>query len=124
MNTKLTVVAVAIVTSASLWASDLITWRPMSAQYTIFSGDELSPREEPTAKDRKLTIAITGKPAKEIFDSIGPDAPTSCGQNQGNRDRNKEGIQCTFNPNKSETAYRCWIGLDLKTGQSISTISC
>lgn len=105
-------------------ASDLPAWRDMPARYTIYSGNELSTREEPTAKDRKLTIAITGKPAKEIFDSLGPDAPTSCSQNQGNRDRNKEGIQCTFNPNKSETAYRCWIGLDLKTGQSISTISC
>lgn len=124
MNKTFCALAAAATACASLWASDLPTWRDMSARYTIFSGDELSSREEPTAKERKLTIAISGKPAKEIFDSIGPDAPMSCAQNQGNRDRNKQGIQCTFTPGKSDTAYRCWIGLDLRTGQSISTVSC
>ncbi|MDC8759382.1 hypothetical protein [Janthinobacterium fluminis] len=98
-------------------------WKPLHATYTIYAG-ELSEREAPTAAMRTMTIAVEGLAAKEIFDSIGPDSHPSCSQEKGDRDRDKEGVQCTFNAKAGEKGYRCWIGINLLTGASIPTVSC
>jgi hypothetical protein len=78
----------------------------------------------PTVTDRKLAIAIEGQPAKEIFDSIGPDRRPTCSQDKGDRDRRKGGVQCTYSPEGNGKDYRCWIGINLRTGESIPTVSC
>ncbi|MGK5022758.1 hypothetical protein [Janthinobacterium sp. LB2P10] len=99
-------------------------WKPLRASFTIFAGQQLAEREAPTAKDRKLAIAIEGQPAREIFDSIGPDRHPTCSQEKGDRDRRKGGVQCTFSPKGDGNGYRCWIGVNLRTGGSIATVSC
>ncbi len=99
-------------------------WRPLHAEYTIFSGQQLAGRGAPTATDRKLTIAVEGKPAKEIFDSIGPDLHQTCSQEKGDRDRHRGGVQCAYSPEKNGNGYRCWIGVNLLTGAGIPTVSC
>ena len=99
-------------------------WKPLHADYTIFSGQQLAGREAPTATDRKLAIAIEGIPAKEIFDSIGPDLHQTCSQEKGDRDRRRGGVQCTYSPEENGNGYRCWIGVNLRTGASIPTVSC
>jgi hypothetical protein len=99
-------------------------WEQLQAKYTIFSGQQLAGREAPTLTDRKLAIAIEGQPAKEIFDSIGPDRHPTCSQDKGDRDRRKGGVQCTYSPEGNGKDYRCWIGVNLRTGESIPTVSC
>lgn len=99
-------------------------WRDLNVQYTIFSGYTLSDRDAPTATDRKLAILVDGPAAKEIFDSIGPDLPSSCSQKKGDRDRQKQGVQCNYTARRAAKGYECWIGLDLRTGKSIPTASC
>lgn len=105
-------------------AASLESWRPLKASYTIFSGPILSDREAPTPTDRKLSIRIEGQPAKEIFDSIGPDMRLTCSPEKGDRERAKQGVQCTYTAEGKNKGYDCWIGIDLRTGKSIGTVSC
>lgn len=105
---------------AAQWSG---AWKPLKATYTIYSG-ELATREAPTTKDRTMAIAIEGAAAKEIFESIPPDILPTCSQEKGERERRKRGVDCIFTPDGHGKSYRCWIGIDLKTGESIPTVSC
>ncbi len=118
------VVGSAALLSLAYGAESSGAWKPLQAKFTIFSGQQLAGREAPTATERKLAIAIEGQPAKEIFDSIGPDRRLTCSQDKGDRDRIKGGVQCTYSPEGNGKDYRCWIGVNLRTGESIPTVSC
>lgn len=98
------------------------TWefRPLKATYSIYSGD-LGERVAPTKNERKLAIAIEGDAAKEIFDSIYPDAKVTCSDQPGERLRSKGKVACIYQPH---TGYRCSLGVNLRTGESISGASC
>ncbi len=102
-------------------------WKPLQgAIYKVHSGI-VSDRTPATASDRKLTVIVDGRSAKDIFDSIGPDLSETCTGEQGDRMREKQGIHCSYTAQDKETKdgpYRCWIGLDLRTGDSIGTVSC
>jgi hypothetical protein len=102
-------------------------WKPLQgAIYKVHSGI-VSDRTPPTASDRKLTVLVDGKMAKDIFDAIGPDLADTCTGEQGDRMRDKKGIHCSYtaqDKGTKEGPYRCWIGLDLGTGDSIGTVSC
>ena len=98
-------------------------WKPLKASYTIYSG-ALAEREAPTVKERMMTIAIDGAPAKEVFDSIAPDSHPTCSQEKGERERRKKGVTCTYRSEGTSKRYRCWIGLNLRTGDSTPTVSC
>ena len=58
--------------------------KPMKANYTIYSG-EMGDERAPTKTDRKLSIQISGQAAKDIFDSIYPDAKVTCSDEKGAR---------------------------------------
>lgn len=109
-------------------ADPLGTWQPLQeGRYKIFSGETVAYGEAPTAKDRKLSIVVKGQAAKEIFDSIGPDARDMCSSEKGARERNRGGVQCMYTANDANAlsnGYRCWIGVDLITGQGTPTVSC
>jgi hypothetical protein len=84
-------------------------------------------RTPPSANERRLTILVDGKTAKEIFDSIGPDYPETCSDAKGDRHRRKKGVVCDYTAQDEKTKdgpYRCWIGVNLRTGDTVSTISC
>lgn len=105
---------------AGAWSGE---WKPFRATYTIYSGDLLE-REAPTATDRMMTIAFEGQAAKELFESLGPDSNPACSQEKGYRERNKKGLSCTYTSVGAGHGYHCWIGLNLRTGESIPTVSC
>lgn len=113
---------------AATWSSDPYgLWKPLQgAIYKVHSGI-VSDRTAPTATNRKLTILVDGKTAKDIFDGIGPDIPETCSGEKGDRMRDKKGIHCSYTAQDKGTKdgpYRCWIGLDLNTGDSVGTVSC
>lgn len=99
-------------------------YKPMQATYSIYSGEMGDERGAPTATDRKLAIAIEGRSAKDIFDSIGPDFHPSCSQEKGDRDRRKGEVLCSYTAKDGVKGYRCWIGIDLRTGKNIPGASC
>jgi hypothetical protein len=95
--------------------------KPLSAEYTIYAGS-LGDEQAPTKDDRKLAIEVTGKAAKEIFDSLYPDVQgVSCSDEKGERLRRKGRVWCAYSPNGG---YRCFLGFNLRTGESISGGSC
>jgi hypothetical protein len=99
------------------------TWeyKPLTATYSIYSG-EPGEREAPTQNERKLAIAIKGAAAKEIFDSLYPDAKdVTCTTEKGERLRKKGEVWCSFRPSNG---YKCFLGFNLRTGESISGASC
>lgn len=114
--------------SLAIAAGPLGTWQPLQgATYKIFAGDSVAYAEAPTAKDRKISVLVRGQAAKEIFDSIGPDESEACSTTKGDRERNKEAVQCMYTAKAASDptkGYRCWIGVDLVTGRGIPTVSC
>lgn len=102
-------------------------WRPLQgAIYKLHSGI-VADGTPPTANERRLTILVDGKIAKEIFDSIGPDYHETCSDAKGDRHRRKKGVVCDYtaqDEKDKDGPYRCWIGVNLRTGDTVSTISC
>lgn len=127
-KSAMTVLAACGFVSLAFAADTLGAWQPLQqGRYKIFSGETVAYAEVPTAKDRKLSIVVKGHAAKEIFDSIGPDAREMCSSAKGDRERNRGGVQCMYtamDANAPGKGYRCWIGVDLITGQGVPTVSC
>jgi hypothetical protein len=94
--------------------------KPLKAEYTIYSGG-LGDEQAPTKDERKLSIEISGQGAKAIFDSLYPDAKVSCSGEPGERLRRKGHVWCSFSP---ANGYRCFLGFNLRTGESIAGGSC
>jgi hypothetical protein len=95
-------------------------YRPFKGEYTIYSGG-LGDQQAPTKNDRKLSFIIEGQPAKEIFDSMGPDDKHTCSEEKGVRSRTKGSAWCTYNPGSGHT---CYFGIDLRTGKGIAGGTC
>jgi hypothetical protein len=101
-------------------------WDAVQARYLIHSGGATYP-EPPTKTDRALTILIEGKSAKEVFDLIGPDAKEGCSSDAGDRERNKKGVSCVYTAKLNDPKdfhYRCWVGINLRTGDGDVRVSC
>lgn len=94
-------------------------YQVLKGRYAIYSG-ELGEQQAPTRNDRKLSLIIDGQPAKEIFDSMSPDDKTACGS-EGARSRTKGNTWCSYQPQRG---YKCYLGLDLRTGKSIAGGMC
>jgi hypothetical protein len=104
-------------------------WKPLKGAIYKFHSGFLADDTPPTAKERLMTIYVDGETAKEIFDSIGPDYPEAevPGGGKGYRYREKKGLVCDYtaeDEKKKDGPYRCWIGLNLRTGDTEPTISC
>lgn len=94
--------------------------KPFNADYVIYSGD-FGDQRVPTKTERKLSVVVTGLPAKEIFDSLYPDIKAECAVEQGERQRMKGHLWCIFGP---RNGYTCYLGFDLRTGKSIDGGEC
>jgi hypothetical protein len=101
-------------------------WKAFPAIYKIHSGS-IADRTPPTATDRMLTVLIDGNAAKQIFDSIGPDLREACSSEDGDRARAKKGVYCAYAAQLNgpkDSPYRCWIGVNLRTGDTQQTVPC
>lgn len=102
-------------------------WKPLQgAIYKLHSGI-VADRLPPTAADSRLTVLVDGEAAKEIFNAIGPDYPETCSGEKGDRHRRRKGIVCDYtaqDASAKDGPYRCWVGVNLRTGDTVSTISC
>ncbi|GGY32889.1 hypothetical protein GCM10007387_13920 [Pseudoduganella albidiflava] len=101
-------------------------WKIFPGIYKVHSGS-VADRTPPAGRDRKLTVHVDGNAAREIFDSIGPDVQPTCDGGAGNRDRRKKGIYCVYDPADVKAKggpYRCWIGINLVTGDTETNVDC
>jgi len=102
------------------YASEGGKYRPLKASYSLYSGTP-GEKEAPTKTDRKIAIEIEGQAAKDIFDSLYPDAKVTCSEEKGERLRRRGEVWCTYTPTEK---YRCFVGFNLRTGKSYSGASC
>ncbi|TFW33364.1 hypothetical protein [Massilia horti] len=118
---KQLLVAGACVLSVAYAAGWSGQYKPLNATYLIYSG-EPGERSEPSKNDRKIAIVVTGDPAKEIFDSLYPDAKgVTCTTEEGERLRRRGDVWCSYRPSNG---YKCFMGFNLRTGQPHSGASC
>ena len=127
--TLLTFVAVCQLASAGeseKKTHELNQWNQLEARYKIHSGNTAY-SELPTKGDSAVTVAFRNEAAKQLFDQIGPDVKASCSDAKGYRERRKKGVFCTYTDrleNPENAHYRCWIGIDLRTGEGDVRVPC
>jgi len=100
---------------------------PLEAKYKIHSGNRVY-AELPTKADSAFTVAFKGEEAKQLFDQIGPDVKKSCGvTDERDRRREKKRALCLYETqldSPTDSHYRCWIGIDLHTGEGDVRVLC
>jgi hypothetical protein len=104
------------------YAAEKSEWwqfKPFNGSYLIYSGS-LGEEQPPTTKDRKISFSVKGSVAKEMFDSMSPDAKETCSNDKGHRERYKGNVSCVSDPD----GYICHFGFNLRTGASIAGASC
>lgn len=106
---------------------ELNHWNPLPAEYKIHAGGTAY-SERPTKADSAITIAFKGEAARQLFEQIGPDVKDRCGvTNKGDRERRKKGAVCLYETqldSPTDSHYRCWIGINLRTGEGDVRVSC
>lgn len=105
---------------------ELNQWNPLPAEYKIHSGGTAY-SELPTKTDSAFSVAFEDEAAKQVFDQIGPDRKAVCDDAKGYRERRKKGVYCSYTPqleNPKSSHYRCWIGINLRTGEGDVRVSC
>lgn len=105
---------------------ELNAWNAVQANYKIHSGGTAY-SELPNKNDSALTVAFRDEAAKLVFDQIGPVANEVCNDTAGDRVRQKKGVYCSYTArleNPANSHYRCWIGIDLRTGDGTVRVSC
>lgn len=98
-------------------------YSPYAMHYLMYSGT-ISEAQPPTRTDQRLSFAIRGQLAKEMFDSIGPDLKLACGTTLGMRQRERGDVDCSYDKDDVESPYTCHFGLDLRKGKSIAGATC
>lgn len=96
---------------------------PSTIHYLIYSQD-LDEAQAPTAADQRISVAITGDLAKQMFDAIGPDLKEACGTTLGMRQRQRGDVDCSYDKEQRGSPYTCHFGIDLRKGKSIAGSTC
>lgn len=107
-------------------AHELNQWNPLQANYKIHSGGTAY-SELPTMTDSALSVAFKDEAARQVFEQIGPDIKPVCNDEKGYRVREKKGVYCSYTArleNPANSHYRCWIGINLRTGEGDVRVSC
>lgn len=124
MKRSLALALGAITTLSLAYAADQGDWwqfKPFKGSYLIYSG-VLGEEQPPTSGDRKVSFSVSGPLAKEMFDSMYPDAKAkdACSSDKGHYERYKGKVSCVHDPD----GYTCNFGFNLRTGESISGATC
>jgi hypothetical protein len=98
-------------------------YTPYTMHYLMYSGT-LGEAQPPTRTEQRLSFAVQGQLAKEMFDSIGPDLKLSCGTTLGMRQRTRGDVDCSYDKGDAASPYTCHFGLDLRKGKSIAGAIC
>jgi hypothetical protein len=90
--------------------------RPLHGSYYRYGGT-LGDPAPPTPNDKNLSFVFEGQTAKDLFGYIGPDVKPqkACTDDPEYRERRRGHLFCVY---WKKTGYRCFLGLDLRTGRS------
>ena len=105
--------ALAVQNASAVW---VYVQKTFSGTYVIYGGFPSSEdARAPTPGDNKVAFNVTGNPAKEMFDAIGPDMRNGCAS-PALRVRQRDMLVCRYRP---KDGYRCNFAFDLSTGLSV-----
>lgn len=113
-------VSLAYATTNTPWDG---TYLPSTVHYLLYSND-LDEAQAPTRADRRLSVAMDGELAKQLFDSIGPDLKLACGTTLGVRQRQRGDVDCSYDKDQPTSPYTCHFGINLRNGKSIAGATC
>lgn len=99
------------------------SYKTSSLHYLLYSND-LDEAQPPTRADQRLSVAVTGELARQMFEAIGPDLKLACGTTQGMRQRQRGDVDCSYDKDQSASPYTCHFGIDLRNGKSIAGATC
>ncbi|TFW31124.1 hypothetical protein [Massilia horti] len=122
MKRSFTLALSAITTLTLAYAAEKSEWwqyKAFKGAYLIYS-NQLGEERPPTASDRKISFAVSGPLAKEMFDSMYPDVKVACSLDKDFHQRIKGNISCVHD----RDGYTCHFGFNLRTGASISGATC
>ena len=87
-----------------------------SIEYRLYSGS-VPDTDEPTRGDAKVSISLTGRTAKDLFDHMGREVRDNVCTEPGTRTRTSRNqkVACL---RSARGEYRCAIGVDLKSGET------
>lgn len=90
--------------------------RPLIGKYQVYGGS-LSDMLPPTPNDRNLAFRFEGQTAKDLFEYLGPDVKKekACTDDPDYRERRRGDLHCVH---WKASGYRCFLGLDLRSGKS------
>jgi hypothetical protein len=90
--------------------------RPLIGNYQVYSRS-LADMQPATPTDRNISFQFEGKTAKDLFHYIGPDVKKgkACTSDPDYRERRRGDLSCVY---WKDTGYRCFLGLDLRSGKS------
>ena len=96
--------------------------RPLIGNYQVYGGS-VADMLPPTPADRNLAFRFEGQTAKDLFDYIGPDVKKTkaCTDNPDYRERRRGNLHCVY---WKTSGYRCFLGLDLRTGETANGSTC
>ena len=124
---RILLIAAAISIASMAYAGAKKAWdgsyTSATIHYLLYSND-LDEAQAPTAADQRLSVAVTGDLARQIFDSIGPDLKVGCGTTLGMRQRQRGDVDCSYDKEQPSSPYTCHFGFNLKKGKSIAGASC
>jgi len=92
--------------------------KPFSGKYVIYGGFLDEPRA-PSPGDIRIAFDLTGAPAEEMFNAIGPDLEGQVCPERSIRVRQRDMLLCRYRP---KDGYWCNFGFDLSTGLSIGGV--
>jgi hypothetical protein len=124
-HTCLFMAAAAVATLASAGPKKIWDGRysPAAIHYLVYSND-LDEAKAPTPSDQRVSIAITGELAKQMFEAIGPDLKVGCGTTLDMRQRQRGDLDCSWDKDQPGSPYTCHLGIDLRKGKSIAGSTC
>jgi hypothetical protein len=104
---------IAVQNASAVWE---YVHKSFGGTYVIYGGSPESVQARaPTPGDMKVAFNLTGNPAKEMFEAIGPDLKGGCAR-PDLRVRQRDMLLCRYRP---KDGYWCSFGFDLSTGLSI-----
>lgn len=125
MKTRVVILAVTMLCSLVALAASKPwdgTYAPYTVHYLMYSG-QLGDSQPPKRTERRLSFAIQGQLAKEMFDAIGPDLKLACGTTLGMRQRERGDVDCSYDKDEKDP-YTCHFGIDLLKGKSMAGATC
>ena len=104
-----------------VWAQGAKNFGSFRGEYALWGGT-LGEPQEPSAKDTKVRLQITGALASRMYREMGPGAQQTVCVPEDEEHRSRGELQC--DRQKATAEAMCVLAVDLHRGQLVTPINC